>query len=95
MYESHGIPKLYACFERHKVPGKAAETKILAPIGTSFHVAFDIFKKFFKLKTGVHWDQRNQNWILPERTFQYRSPAEGEPQGVMAGNEQGDEPVYG
>jgi hypothetical protein len=78
---------------RYIQPGKTA-TAELSPIGSQYDVAFDAFKKFFKLKTNVDWEAR-----LEKRDrccdassigdggcddhFRYRPPGPGKPNGAM------------
>ena len=83
LYESHATPKLYACFEKYSKPGANSTASVLAPIGSSFEVAFDHFKKFFKLKTGKDWDDRLPNTAPPKGAFIYVPPKEGQPRGVI------------
>ena len=83
LYESHAVPRYYACFEKHSAPGKTSESHILAPVGSSFNVAFDHFKNFFKLKTGIEWDQRCRSWMVPDANFIFMPPRIGEPRGIL------------
>ena len=39
-------------------PNKEVKNEIIAPIGSSFSVAFRIFKTAFRERTGVEWDDR-------------------------------------
>ena len=83
IYESHASPKLYACFEKYSKPGANSTASILAPIGSSFELAFDHFRKFFKLKTGKDWDDRLHKTAPSKGAFIYVPPKEGQPKGVM------------
>ena len=83
LYESNATPKLYACFEKYSKPGNDPVASILAPIGSSFDVAFDHFKKFFKLKTGKHWEERLQKTVPRKDAFMFAPPKEVEPRGVL------------
>lgn len=59
------------------------EAKTLAPIGSSFDVAFSIFKSFFKLKTHKEWDERFLKTDLGVEAFVYAPPKDGEPRGTI------------
>lgn len=83
LYESNATPKLYACFEKHSKPGESPTARILAPIGSSFEVAFDHFKEFFKLKTGRDWDDRLRKVEPIPSAFVFALPKTGEARGVM------------
>ena len=56
---------------------------MLAPIGSSFEVAFGSFKKFFELKTLKEWDERLIKANVGEEAFVYSPPKEGEPRGFL------------
>lgn len=63
-------------------------TEVLAPAGSSLEGAMGVFQMFFALKTGVVWEER----LLPrekreETMFVYRPPGEGEPRGLLEGEE--------
>lgn len=83
LYESNATPKLYACFEKYSKPGTDPATNMLAPVGSSFDVAFDHFKKFFKLKTGKTWEDRLQKAVPSKDAFIFVPPKNGETTGVM------------
>ena len=84
LYESHETPKLYACFEKYSAPGDTPSASVLAPIGSSFDVAFDHFKKFFKLKTGKEWDDRLLKTAMAKDDFAYVRPRDGQPKGILS-----------
>ena len=83
LYESNATPRLYACFEKHSKPGDGPAANILAPIGSSFDVALDHFKKFFRLKTGKEWDDRFEDVASLQGAFKFATPKLGEAKGVM------------
>ncbi|KAL9129242.1 MAG: hypothetical protein Q9217_002254 [Psora testacea] len=58
LYESHATPKLYACYAKYSGPKQSSIPRILAPLGSSFELAFGNFKQFFTLKTRKEWDDR-------------------------------------
>lgn len=86
LYESHGTPKLYACFEKYSAPGATTIASVLAPIGSSFDVAFDHFKKFFVLKTGMEWEDRLVETVTSKEKFVFVRPKVGQPKGVLLGD---------
>jgi hypothetical protein len=93
LYESDAIPHRYMTLTRYIKPGETA-TAELSPIGSQYDVAFEAFKKFFKLKTNVEWEAR-----LEKRDrccdassmgdggcddhFRYKPPGPGKPKGAM------------
>lgn len=93
LYESDALPRRYMALTRCIQPGKTA-TAELSPIGSQYDVAFEAFKKFFKLKTNVDWEAR-----LEKRDrccdasnmgdggcgdhFRYQPPGPGKPKGAM------------
>ena len=52
-------------------------------IPATFDVAFKQFKKFFRIKTGIEWDQRLDGMEPNEDAFVYVPPSKSEPRGVM------------
>jgi hypothetical protein len=48
-----------------------------------FYNAFVDFKRLFKKKTGIEWDQRLDGLHTTEEAFKYTPPDGGKPQGVM------------
>jgi hypothetical protein len=48
-----------------------------------FHNAFVDFKKLFKKKTGIEWDQRLDGLHTAEEAFKYTPPDGGKPRGVL------------
>ena len=76
---------------RYIKPGKTA-TAELAPIASRFDMAFDAFKKFFKLKTNVEWEGRLQKTDRCcdagmdggcDDHFRYQLPGPGKPKVAM------------
>jgi len=82
LYESHATPKLYACYVKYSAPGGAAQAEMLSPVGSSFEVAFSVFKQFFLLKTKKSWDERFVRANMGDDAFTYTPPKDGSPQGV-------------
>ena len=60
IYESNAEPHTYAVNYHYAAANKDGmiQNEIIAPMGSSFEVAFHIFKKAFKERTGVEWDDR-------------------------------------
>ncbi|KAL9633021.1 MAG: hypothetical protein Q9164_004947 [Protoblastenia rupestris] len=83
IYETHNTPKLYACFTKYSAPGQSSMPEILAPLGSSFELAFGVFKQFFRLKTHKEWDDRLIKANMGEEAFVYTPPKEGEPKGQV------------
>ncbi|KAL8783499.1 MAG: hypothetical protein Q9195_009369 [Heterodermia aff. obscurata] len=88
LYESHSVPKYYACFVRYSESGHKTMSEVLSPTGSSLEGAMGVFRMFFALKTGVVWEER----LLPrknrgEDVYVYRPPLEGEARGVLEGEE--------
>ena len=83
LYQSHSVPKYYACFVRYSESGHTKMTEVLAPAGSSLDGAMGVFRMFFALKTGVVWEER----LLPRKkvdgVFVYRPPGKGEAKGVL------------
>lgn len=87
------MPHRYMALTRYIKPGKTA-TAELSPIGSQYDIAFDAFKKFFKLKTNVEWEARlekRERCCYANSTgdsgcdshFRYRLPGPGKPKGAM------------
>lgn len=59
MYDQPLRTKTYmlVCQYTRKGKNKASETTILAPAGSSFEFAMDMFRKVFRKKTGLNWDE--------------------------------------
>lgn len=87
LYESHSTPKLYACYSKYSAPKKQATPEMLAPIGSSFDLAYGNFKQFFLLKTLKQWDLRVGRQNMGPEAFLYFPPRGGETQGVMPNGE--------
>jgi hypothetical protein len=58
IYESNAEPRTYAVNYQYTAPNKEVKNEIIASMGSSFSIAFRIFKKAFKERTGVEWDDR-------------------------------------
>ena len=83
LYETHSVPKYYACFVRYSEPGYAKLSEVLAPAGSSFEGAMYVFKMFFTRKTGMLWDDRLQPRKQNPEAYVYRPPGTGEAKGVL------------
>ena len=77
LYESHGVPKTYACFVRYSEPGRSF-AEPLAPAGSTFEAAMHVFKMFFWLKTLRPWKDRHLKAMEDPDAFSYRHPKKGE-----------------
>ena len=65
-------------------PTSASCRQILAPLASSFELAFSLFADFFKLKTHMKWEDRNSKLKgASERVFTYTPPAPTLPQGCF------------
>lgn len=108
LYESHAVPKLFACYTKYSAPDGSGngheKAKVLAPIGSSFETAFEIFKKFFELKTRRQWDNRlgEANAEIDDRekkgeeeVFIYTPPKQGEPRGLIYDSGDDDGGTFG
>ena len=95
LYQSHSVPKYYACFVRYSESGghrKMAE--VLAPTGSSLEGAMGVFRMFFALKTGVVWEERlavPRKKKREEGAFVYWPPSNGDPKGVLQNEEEEQE----
>ena len=58
IYESNSLPYTYAFNTQYAGPNKEAKNTIMVPLGSPFPPAFRMFKKVFKEKTHVEWDDR-------------------------------------
>ena len=94
LYETHATPRLYACYSKYSAPDQRATVEMLAPVGSSFELAFDHFQKFFTLKTLKEWDQRLVKANMGDEAFVYAPPKEGEPQGLLLPVAEGMNGVY-
>ena len=83
LYETHAVPHYYACYNKYSAPDQRATVEMLAPLLSTFELAFGNFKNFFKLKTGKEWDERLQKKDIGEDDFMYTIPKDGEPRGLM------------
>ena len=71
-------------------PTSASCRQILAPLASSFDLAFSLFTDFFKLKTQMEWKDRNSKLeVGSERVFTYTPPAPTSPQGCFPEGEEG------
>jgi len=57
LFESDAMPHTYACYVKYTRKG-ASGREILAIPGSSWELAFDAFRKFFKTKTKKEWSER-------------------------------------
>ncbi|KAL2006632.1 hypothetical protein VTN00DRAFT_9300 [Thermoascus crustaceus] len=73
LYELNAEPHVYATYIEYSRVGTSA-SDLLAPPGSTFEFAMSAFKKFFKIKTGMRWEER-VNDKLPEP----KKDAEGNP----------------
>lgn len=97
LFESDAELRTYACYISYTVgrPGLKLEAEPLAPPGSAWDFSWDIFTKFFKLKTGVDWDAspdwgnaRDDNGLridegdagMRNKRFEYLRPKPGLPQ---------------
>lgn len=81
LYESHAVPKSYACFVRYSEPGHTL-AEPLAPVGSTFEAAMHVFKMFFGLKTLRPWEDRFISGTVDPDAFMYRPPGAGKAVGV-------------
>ncbi|KAK5112070.1 hypothetical protein LTR85_011651 [Meristemomyces frigidus] len=58
IYESNSHPHTYALNLHFAGTGLLPSNNVIAAIGCSFHTAFHAFKKCFRDKTKIHWDDR-------------------------------------
>ena len=84
LYESNSIPKLYTCYTKYSAHDQSSAPEVLAPLGSSFELAFDVFKQFFRLKTHREWDDRLiKVKTVEEEAFVYTPPRGGVPKGMI------------
>lgn len=83
LYESHSVPKYYACFVRYSEPEYGRFTNVIAPPGSCFEGAMNAFKMFFMLKTHILWEERLKSRGTDPEAYQYRPPVEGMAKGVV------------
>jgi WGR domain len=93
LFESNAHPPTYACYVKYTRRG-ASGREILAIPGSSWQLAFDAFRKFFKTKTRKDWNDRLDGKPVPisgdghdEDPFRYEPPANPrEPKGLVEQN---------
>ena len=84
------MPHTYACYVKYTRKG-ASGREILAIPGSSWELAFDAFRKFFKTKTRKDWNDRLDGKPAPinsdendDEPFRYEPPAGArEPKGLV------------
>ncbi|KAF7502874.1 hypothetical protein GJ744_004969 [Endocarpon pusillum] len=92
LFESDAIPHTYACYVKYTRKG-ASGREVLAIPGSSWEVAFDAFRKFFKTKTRKDWNDRLDGKPVPissdgnaDDPFRYEPPqGRHEPRGLVEG----------
>ena len=99
LFESDAEPRRYACYISYTAgrPGVKREIEPLAPVDSTWSFAWEMFTKFFKLKSGIEWDARHvwseardasglridgEDAGMPHKKFEYVPPREGLPQGL-------------
>ena len=90
LFESHAMPHTYACYVKYTRKG-ASGREVLAIPGSSWELAFDAFRKFFKIKTRKDWNDRLDGKPAPinndgtdDEPFRYVPPASTyEPKGLV------------
>lgn len=90
LFESDAIPHAYACYVKYTRKG-ASGREILAIPGSSWDLAFDAFRKFFKTKTRKDWNDRLDGNPAPSSSdgnlddpFRYEPPSSAhEPKGLV------------
>jgi WGR domain len=90
LFESDAIPHTYACYVKYTRKG-ASGREILAIPGSSWELAFDAFRKFFKTKTKKEWNERLNGESAPissdgnaDDPFRYEPPqGRYEPKGLV------------
>lgn len=83
IFESNAVPHTYMVGARFNRPGHATLFIKEFMVPATFDIAFKQFRKFFKIKTGIDWDQRLDGLKSNEEAFVYVPPPKGEPRGVM------------
>ena len=61
LYESATEPKTYASYMTSSAAKGNSFTEVVAPRPSSEIVALDLFKKYFRVKTGVEWEERDSD----------------------------------
>lgn len=69
--------KEYACYTIYSRPGHR-HVETLAPPGSTFDFAWNMFQKMFKQKVGVEWEARGNNSTQQRQEEDGESRAEGE-----------------
>lgn len=90
LFESDAIPHTYACYVRYSRRGVSGR-EILAVPGSTWELAFDVFRKFFKTKTKKDWNDRLDGKAAPissdgnaDDPFRYEPPRDPrEPKGLV------------
>jgi WGR domain len=90
LFESDVIPHAYACYVKYSRKGRSGLETLAIP-GSSWEVAFDSFRKFFKTKTRKDWKDRLDGKPAPigndgnsDDPFRYEPPkAAHEPKGLV------------
>ncbi len=90
LFESDAIPHTYACYLKYSRRGVSGRD-ILAIPGSSWELAFDAFRKFFKTKTRKDWNDRLDGKPAPissdgnsDDPFRYEPPQSAcEPKGLV------------
>jgi WGR domain len=90
LFESDAIPHTYACYVKYTRKGTSGR-EILAIPGSSWELAFDAFRKFFKTKTRKDWNDRLDGKAAPisgdgsaDDPFRYEPPkGYHEPKGLV------------
>jgi hypothetical protein len=84
LFESRAKPHLYLLGDKYQ-KGKTA-WRLLRDEGSHkpFEVAFQLFKKRFLEKTGIHWDQRLDKVPAVEGKYVYSPPTGGKPVGLLS-----------
>ncbi|KAI9799746.1 MAG: hypothetical protein M1833_003865 [Piccolia ochrophora] len=82
LYETHAVPRMYAVTAKYTRPFFSS-TVTLAPPNSFFKDAFIAFRRFFKGKTHIEWEERQDGKKWAEDAFWYTLPAAGKPRGEM------------
>lgn len=61
MYESDDEPRTYAAFTTYLATDGEVRYDTVAPWGSGWDLARDCFRVFFRLRTGVAWEERNED----------------------------------
>ncbi|KAK4546740.1 hypothetical protein LTR36_001472 [Oleoguttula mirabilis] len=77
IYESNSEPNTYAFNLHFAGTGQLPSNNVLAAIGCGFETAFRAFKKCFREKTGINWDERIAVAVARAKQHQQQSTATG------------------